>query len=125
MSRLRPGEGLFGIKLVGAQHAAFPFCGRGGKPALMNFPDSPEGRRIAACIPVGHRSLVYLMHPVKRFWSAVEYIGWESGDDNLLVQGRRAPVQQNAVALMEVHKVQRRHRADRRDVSLQQGKGEC
>jgi len=66
--------GMFGIMLVGAIQPEFPFFGREGNPPLMNFPNSPEGRRIAVAIPVGHRSLVYLMHPVKRFWAAVEYI---------------------------------------------------
>src|SRR5947209_2548254 len=73
MSDIHP-AGMFGIKLVGPQHKAFPFFGREGKPALMNFPNSPEGKRLAAATPIGHKSLVYLIHPVRRFWPATEYI---------------------------------------------------
>jgi hypothetical protein len=67
---------MFGIKLVGPVTPEFAFFGKEGKPTLMNFPDSPEGRRIAPGVPLGHRSLVYLMDPVKRFWAAIEYIRW-------------------------------------------------
>src|SRR3954462_3805226 len=73
-----PTIGMFGIKLVGAIQPEFPFFGREGKPPLMNFPNSPEGRHVATAIPIGHRSLVYLMHPVKRFWAAIEYVKWDS-----------------------------------------------
>jgi hypothetical protein len=93
---------MFGIKLVGHIHPAFPFFGRDGKPTLMNFPDSPEGRRIAAGIPIGHRSLVYLMHPIKRFWAAIEYIKWDCNVEDVLEEGTRAAVAQNAVAMIEV-----------------------
>ena len=94
--------GMFGIKLVGAQTPEFPFFGTEGSPTLMCFPDSREGRRIAAAIPIGHRSLVYLMHPVMRFWSAIEYIKWNSKIANVLEDGRQAAVAQKAVAMMEV-----------------------
>jgi hypothetical protein len=93
---------MFGIKLVGERHPQFPFFGREGKPGIMNFPDSAEGRRIAASIPIGHRSLLYLMHPIKRFWAAVEYIKWNSGIADVLEEGRQAAVAQNAIALFEV-----------------------
>jgi hypothetical protein len=93
---------MFGIKLVGALHYAFPFFGRDGKPPLMNFPDSPEGRRVAAEVPIGHRSLVYLMHPVKRFKAAIEYVKWDSNIDDVLEEGSRAAATQNAVAMLEV-----------------------
>jgi hypothetical protein len=93
---------MFGVKLVGHIQPAFPFFGRAGKPTVMNFPDSPEGRRLAAGIPVGHKSLVYLMHPVKRFWAAIEYIKWDSGVADVLDEGQRAAQAQNAVALMQV-----------------------
>jgi hypothetical protein len=89
-----------GIRLVGPLHVAFPFFGREGKPALMNFPDSAEGRRLAVNIPVGHRSLVYLMHPVKRFWTAIEYIKSDSKSSDLLKDGEKAAINQKAVALM-------------------------
>ena len=102
MSRTRPDGGMFGIKLVGAVHPEFPFCGRDGKPTLMNFPDSLEGRRIATSIPIGHKSLVYLMHPVKHFWAAIEYIKWDPNIDDVLEEGTRAAAAQGAVALMEV-----------------------
>src|SRR5262245_6778826 len=97
-----PTIGMFGIKLVGAVQPEFAFFGRDGKPPLMNFPNSPEGRRVATAIPIGHRSLVYLMHPVKRFWSAVEYIKWDSNAKDVLDDGMRAAVAQGAVELMEV-----------------------
>jgi len=96
------GGGMFGVKLVGSQHPAFSFFGRDGKPTLMNFPDGPEGRRIAASIPIGQRSLVYLMYPIKRFWTAIEYIKWDLNTDDVLEEGMRAAVAQNAVAMAEV-----------------------
>jgi hypothetical protein len=68
----------------------------------MNFPDNHEGRRIAAGIPIGHKSLVYLMHPVKRFWAAIEYIKWNPSIEDVLEEGLQAAVAQNAAALMEV-----------------------
>jgi hypothetical protein len=92
---------MFGVKLVGPLHRAYPFFGRAGKPALINFPDSPVGRRIAADIPIGHKSLVYLMHPIKRFWSAIEYIKWDAKVADVLEEGLRAARAQNAVTLME------------------------
>ena len=102
MSHTRPGEGMFGVKLVGALHSAYSFFGRAGNPTVMNFPDSPEGRRIAAALPIGHRSLVYLMHPMKRIWAAIEYIKWDDGIDDVLKEGRRAAAAQGAVDLMRV-----------------------
>jgi hypothetical protein len=92
MSPHPPGVGMFGIKLVGATHREFSFFGTEGKPTLMNFPNTAEGRRIAANIPIGHKSLVYLMHPVKRFWSAIEYIKWDLGIENVLEEGMQAAV---------------------------------
>src|SRR4051812_19934674 len=89
MSDTSVSVGMFGVKLVGAIHRAFEFFGRGGKPALMNFPDSPAGRRLAAAIPIGHKSLVYLMHPVQRFWTAIEYIKWDATVEDVLEDGRR------------------------------------
>src|SRR5438552_3067028 len=102
MSRTYPSGGMFGIKLVGHIQPEFPFFGRDAKPTLMNFPDSPEGRRIAESIPIGHRSLVYLMAPVKRFWSAIEYIKYDFNIEDVLEEGRQAAVDQKAVAMMEV-----------------------
>jgi hypothetical protein len=69
----------------------------------MNFPDNPEGRRVAASIPIGHKSLVYLMHPVKRIWAAIEYIKWDVCIADVLEEGMRAAVAQGAVAMMEAH----------------------
>src|SRR5262249_6832603 len=102
MSSGSPTIGMFGIKLVGAVQPEFVFFGRDGNPPLMNLPNSPERRRRGTAIPIGHRSLVYLMHPVKRFWSAVEYTKWDSNAANVLDDGMRAAVAQNAVELMEV-----------------------
>jgi hypothetical protein len=101
MALTRPNGGMFGVKLVGAVHPGFPFFGRAGNPAVMNFPSSREGRRIAAEVPIGHRSLVYLMSPVKRFWTAIEYIKWDPSIKDLLKEGARAAENQNAVALVE------------------------
>lgn len=92
----------FSVKLVGVESREFPFFGRAGKPALMNFPDSLQGRRVAASVPVGHRSLVYLMAPIKRFWTAIEYIKCDPDAHNLLEEGRRAAICQDAVAIMQV-----------------------
>src|SRR5262245_8068140 len=100
MVRTRP-VGMFGIRLVGPAHAEFSFFGREGKPALMNFPNSPEGRRLAVATPIGHKSLVYLIHPVKRFWTAIEYIRWNPSVPDVLKEGMRAAAAQNAVALIE------------------------
>jgi hypothetical protein len=94
--------GMFSIKLVGASHPSLPACTKAGKPALMNFPDSPEGRRIAASIPNGHRSLVYLMAPRKCIWAAIEYIKWDEKTADVLEEGRQAAQAQNAIALMQV-----------------------
>jgi hypothetical protein len=103
MSRTYPSGGMFGIKLVGASHREFPFFGKDGKPTLMNFPKSPEGQRIASGIPIGHTSLVYLMAPVKRFWTAIEYIKCDPSIEDVLEEGWRAAAAQNAVAMMEAH----------------------
>ena len=102
MSRTAPGVCMFGIKLVGHNFPSFSFHGRGGKPTLMNFPDSPEGRRIAADIPIGHKSLVYLMAPVKRFCSAIEYIKWDANIGDVLEDGARAADAQGAIAMIKV-----------------------
>src|SRR5262249_35339511 len=96
MASTRP-CGMFGIKLVSALHAAWPFFGRDGKPALMNFPDSLEGRRLAVATPIGHKSLVYLMNPVKRLWTAIEYIQWDSKISDVVKDGESAAIAQKAV----------------------------
>jgi len=101
MARRPPPIGMFGIKLVGEAHTAFRFFGRAGRPALMNFPDSPPGRRIAADIPIGHRSLVYVMHPIRRFWTAIEYIKWDPTINDVLTEGWQAAAAQGADAMME------------------------
>jgi hypothetical protein len=41
------------------------------------------------------------MHPVKRFWTAVEYIKWNPKIEDVLEEGMQAAVAQNAVAMME------------------------
>jgi hypothetical protein len=103
MPSTRPAGAMFGVKLVGAAHLEFPFLCKDGKPAIMNFPNGPEGRRVAAAIPIGHRSLVYLMYPVKRFWAAIEYIKWDLSINDVLKEGKQAAISQNAVALMEAY----------------------
>jgi hypothetical protein len=95
-----PSGGMFGIKLVGEPNAEFRFCGKEGNPPLMNFPDSAKGRTIAASVPIGHRSLVYLMAPIKRIWAAVEYIKWDSSIADVLQEGMKAALAQDAVKMM-------------------------
>ena len=102
MPLTRANGGMFGIKLVGDGFRDIPFFGLGGNPSLMNFPDSVEGKRCASVTPIGHRSLVYLMAPVKAFWGVVEYIKWNPAIDDVLEEGRRAAAPQNAIAIMEV-----------------------
>jgi hypothetical protein len=96
-------SGMFGIKLVGAVQPQFSFFGKEGKPTLMNFPDSAEGRRIAADIPIGNKSLVYLVHPVKRFWAAIEYIKWDANINDVLKEGMQAATAQKAVATFKIY----------------------
>src|SRR5262249_7438144 len=103
MSRNYSSPGMFSIKLVGDVTPQFPFFRRDGKPPLMVFPDSAEGRQAAAGIPIGHKSLVYLMYPVKRIWAAVEYIKWDPSISDFLEEGTLAASSQNAVAMMEVY----------------------
>jgi hypothetical protein len=91
---------MFSIKLVGDIQPNIPACTRAGNPALMNFPDSPEGLRVAATIPIGHKSLVYLQAPTKLIWAAIEYIEWHPEYGDVLEQGRRAAEAQDAIALM-------------------------
>jgi hypothetical protein len=102
MSLMRTNGWMFGLKLVGPTHFDQPVFGRDGKPSLMNFPDSVEGKRCASVVLIGHRSLVYLMAPIKRFWGAVEYIKWNPEIDDVLEEGRRAAANQNVAAIMEV-----------------------
>jgi hypothetical protein len=102
MPLMFPSGGMFGIKLVGEAHATFPFFKREGNPALMNFPTSEKGRTIARNIPIGHRSLVYLMAPARRLWTAIEYIKWDSHSADVLEEGSRAAVAQGATAIREV-----------------------
>jgi hypothetical protein len=98
----RPNGGMFGIKLVGDGYQAWRFHNREGTPPLMNFPDGRAGRRIAASIPIGHRSLVYLMHPTKRLCAAIEYVSDPKTVD-VLKQGKQAAIAQNAVAQIEAY----------------------
>jgi hypothetical protein len=92
----------FSIKLVGGGKPSISACTRAGKPSVMNFPDSREGQRVAASIPIGHRSLVYLMAPTKRIWAAIEYIRCDTEMTDMVRAGRHAAETQNAVALMQV-----------------------
>src|SRR4051794_14031207 len=95
--------GMFGIKLAGDAQRAFRFLGKDGKPPLLNFPDNPEGRRVATGIPIGHKSLVYLMQPVMRTWAAIEYIKWDVSISDVLEEGTRGAIAQNAIAMMEAY----------------------
>lgn len=63
------------------------------------FPDSPKGRQLAARVPIGHQSLVYLMAPAKRIWAA-EYIKWDSSISDVLQEGARAAHAQGADTMM-------------------------
>lgn len=97
-----PNGGMFGIKLVGPDHTAFDFHRMGAEPtALMNFPDSPAGRKIASSVPIGHKSLVYLMAPRKRFASAIEYVKWDHGIEDVLREGTKVAMHHNAIEMLK------------------------
>jgi len=96
-----PNGGMFGIKLVGETHPTLGFFGIDGNPTLMNFPDNDKGRRLAALVPIGHKSLVYLMAPAKRIWAAIEYIKWDSKIADPLKEGMEAARAQGADTMME------------------------
>jgi len=101
MSPTSPGIGMYSIKLVGHVQPHFPALTQAGQPALMNFPDSPDGHYFAANIPIGHKSLVYLMAPMMRIWAAVEYVKCGDTSLSLLEQGRQAAeAQPNIIAQM-------------------------
>jgi hypothetical protein len=75
----RPDGGMFSIKLIHPNHLKYAyftddFDGTDGRWPLMNFTGDDRGRSIAARLPIGHRSLVYVIHHQRFVW-AVEYTG--------------------------------------------------
>lgn len=100
--RIPSSAGKFGIKLVGHDFPEYPFFRKDTNPALMCFPDSEMGRHVASVIPIGHRSLVYLMAPVKRIWAAVEYIKTDPIRESVLDEGRRAAIKHGAIKILKV-----------------------
>jgi hypothetical protein len=69
---------MFGIKLIGPKHLEIPaftqvFDGSDGRWPLMNF--NMGGQNYVADIPTGHRCLVYVTSPWKRFLWAIELTG--------------------------------------------------
>jgi hypothetical protein len=100
LNRITP-DSMFGIKLVSDYHFSFPYFGLCGNPAVMNFPDSREGREIATVLPVGHRALVYLMAPKKCFGAAIEFIQLNQTTGDLLDDGMQAARAQDAIRLHE------------------------
>ncbi|MBC8107536.1 MAG: hypothetical protein H7Z14_13165 [Anaerolineae bacterium] len=75
----RPDGGMFSIKLIHPDHLNYAFLtgdfdGSDGRLPLMNFSGEGRGPATAANLPVGHRSLVYVVQHQKFIW-AIEYIG--------------------------------------------------
>jgi hypothetical protein len=75
----RPDGGMFSIKLIHPKHLTLPyltqeFDGTDGRWPLMNFSGEPRGKAIATNLPIGHRSLVYVIGDQKFVW-AIEYTG--------------------------------------------------
>jgi len=69
---------MFGIKLIQQRHLEMPvfthdFDESDGRSPLMNF--NVAGKSYVAGIPVGHRCLVYVTSPWRRFLWAVEITG--------------------------------------------------
>ena len=70
---------MYSIKLVHPGHLNHEFftpdTGNDGRPRLMNFSDQGHTPALAASICPGHKALVYVTHPVKKFVWAIEYTG--------------------------------------------------
>jgi len=83
---------MFSIKLAGHDYFDYPhltddFGGTDGRVPLMNFSREGNGPSVAARVPVGGCSLVYLTGHQK-FVSAIEYIGTtEEGQRAALAHG--------------------------------------
>jgi hypothetical protein len=90
----KPDGGMFSIKLISPVHAGekYPyftndFDGTDGRCPLMNFSREGNGPSIAANVPIGCRSLVYVTHRQKFIW-AIEYTGTiEAGQRAALAHG--------------------------------------
>jgi len=88
----RPDNGMFSIKLISPDYRNYPhstddFDGTDGRLPLMSFSREGKGPYIAARIPIGHRSLVYVARHQKFIW-AIEYIGTtEDGQRAALAHG--------------------------------------
>jgi len=83
---------MFSIKLIHPNHLKYPyftddFDGTNGRRPLMNFTGNDRGRSIAARLPIGHRSLVYVIHHQRFVW-AIEFIGTvEEGERAAVAHG--------------------------------------
>lgn len=69
----------YGIKLIWPTHLfpVIPYFVRGlgdDLPALMNFKNDPNGRKLADGLPIGHRCLVYVTE-VQLFIWVIEFTG--------------------------------------------------
>lgn len=88
----RPDGGMFSIKLIHPNHLKYAyltddFDGADGRLPLMNFSGEGNGPAIAGNIPIGHRSLVYVIRYQKFIW-AIEYIGGiEQGQQAAVAHG--------------------------------------
>lgn len=88
----RSDERLYSIKLIHPNHLKYPyftedFDGQDGRLPLMNFSAEGNGPSIATNLPIGHRSLVYVIQHQKFIW-AIEYIGTlEAGRKAALAHG--------------------------------------
>ena len=74
-----PDKGMYSIKLVHPGHLDHSFftpdTANDGEPRLMNFSDRGTTPARAARICPGHKAIVYVTSPVKKFIWAIEYIG--------------------------------------------------
>jgi hypothetical protein len=74
-----PDGGMYSIKLVHPGHLNYifflPDTSNDGRPRLMNFSNQGRTPALAEGIRPGHRALVYVTRPVKKFIWAIEYTG--------------------------------------------------
>ncbi len=67
---------MYSIKLVHPGHLGYKFflpdTSNDGRPRLMNFSDRGHTPDLARCIRPGHRAMVYVTRPVKKFIWAIE-----------------------------------------------------
>ena len=78
--KCQPNAGMYSIKLTHRKHLEngplfTPVNLADGLPHLMNFSNRPRTARVMQRIPPGHKALVYLTSPIKKFIWAIEYTG--------------------------------------------------